>query len=335
MMAGSEAFRFVQLGAEGTPGTNVAATTIWRGMGVIADRREKIRPKEYIGIAGGSSRRYTARHWGEMAMPGVEATFEQLPYLFEAGVGIETPTQDGVGSGYIYNYLQNTTAQQTIRTYTIEGGDDQQGEEFGYGFVKHINLSGSGQTGLMVSADWMGQEVTNAAKTPALSLPAVEEIIVNSGRLFIDDDSGSVGTTEVSNTLFEVDFDIVTGLQEFWAIDGSLDWSFPKYSGEVEALVLNLTYEHNASAVAEKTKFRNDEDRLIRLLFEGSALGTPGTTYTNKTFQIDLAGYYNQWEPLDSNQGNDICKVEFVVAYNSTAALKADFTVVNELTTLP
>lgn len=334
MMAGSTTFQYIQLGAESAKGTPVAATTIFRGMGVPNDQREILRPQERVGIAGGTTRKYEARKWGEVAIPSVEATFEQLPYFFESGVNIETPTQDGAGTGYIYNYLQAISALPAIRTYTLEGGDNQQGEELDYVFCKHLNLAGSGQGALMMTADLFGREVSDAAKTPALAIPPVEEIIVNSGRLFIDEPAGTVGTTEVANTLFEIDFDIVTGQQEFWAMDGSNDFSFNKYSGDIEALVLKLTYEHNASAVAEKAKYRSKTDRLIRLMFEGSALGTPGV-WNNKTLQIDLAGFYNQWDPLDENQGNDIVKAEFIVAYNTVAALKADFTIVNELTVLP
>ena len=187
----------------------------------------------------------------------------------------------------------------------------------------------------MVSADWYGREVSDTTKTPAISIPPVSEIIVNSGKLYIDEPGGSVGGTLVSDTLFEIDLDIVTGMQEFWAMDGSNDFSFDKYSAEVEALVLKLTYEHNASAVLEKAKYRSQTDRLIRLLFEGPDLATPGTTYSKKTLQVDLAGFYNTWEPLDENQGNDIVKVEFIIAYNVTAALKAEFTIVNELSALP
>ena len=39
-MSGKKALRKIQLGQEATPGTIVAATTIWRGMGTIEDLRE-------------------------------------------------------------------------------------------------------------------------------------------------------------------------------------------------------------------------------------------------------------------------------------------------------
>jgi hypothetical protein len=335
MMAGSKAFRFIQLGTESPQGTPVAASTIWRGMGVIKDQRDIVRPKEHVGVAGGTTRKYSPRHWSELAMPEVEATFEQLPYLLEAGVSTETPTADGTGSGYIYNYLSPVAAQNTIKTFTVEGGDDQQAEEFDFGFVKKLTLAGSAQGALMMSADWMGRVVTNSTKTAAQAVPAVEEIFVNDAKIYIDDSGGSVGGSVVSSTLFEISLDWVTGLEAFWAVDGSKDFSLIKYVDELEAMVLTLTYEHNGSAVTEKAKYQAQSDRLIRLLFEGTDLVTAGSVYSKKSLVLDMAGFYNDWSALEDVDGNDVIKAEFVVAYATADTLKMDATVVNALATLP
>jgi hypothetical protein len=331
-MAGSKALRKLQIGVESTAGTPVAATTIWRGMGTIKDNREVVFPEEDVGILGGTTRSYIARIWSELSMPAVEATFEQLPYAFEAGVAAEVGTQDGAGTGYIFNYLAPTTAQNTTNTYTIEGGDDQQAEEFDYAFVSHFNLSGDGQGALMMAVDWIGRETTNTTFTPALTIPDVEEILVNSATLYIDDSGGTIGTTQVSDTLFAVDLDWTTGLKEYWAVDGSTDFSLIKFT--MDEIVLTMTYEHNASAVAEKAKFRAGDVRLIRVNFTGSALGTPGT-YNDKTMIWDLAGIYEDWAELSENEGNDVVEVTFRVRYSGADSLKADVTIVNELTALP
>ena len=332
-MAGSRALRKLQLGDEVTAGTAVAASTIWRGMGVIHDIREVNFPEEDVGVLGGTDRSYIGRYWSELSMDAVEATFEQLPYILEAGVAEESPTQDGAGSDYIYNYLAPTTAQNTIQTYTIEGGDDQQAEEFDYAFVQSFNLSGEGQGALMMSADWMGRETTNTTFTGALSIPTVEEIIVNDGTLYIDDSGGSVGSTAVSSTLFGIDLQWDTGLEAYWAVDGSKDFSLHKFT--TDEIVLNLTYEHNASAVTEKAKYRAGDVRLIRLLFEGSAVATPGTTYSNKSLIIDLAGVYEDWSALEDQNGNDVVTATLRCRYSVADTLKADVTVVNELSALP
>jgi len=333
MMAGSRALRKVQFGVESVAGTPVAATTMWRGTGVIKDQRAKIFPREDVGYLGGTDRSYIEAYWGELSLDSVEATFEQLPYPFEAGVAEETPTQDGTGSGYIYNYVAPTTSQNSHATYTFEGGDDQQAEEFDYAFCKSINLSGSGRRALFMSSNWFGREVTNTTFTGAISVPTVEEILVNNAKIYIDATGGTIGTTEKSNTIFSVDLAYTTGLMEYWAADGSKDFSFTKFVED--EIVLRLVYEHNATAVAEKAFYRDNSTRLFRVLFEGADLGTPGTTYSKKSFIIDLAGKYEDWSVLDENNGNDVVEATIRCRYSPADALKAEFTIVNELSALP
>ena len=330
-MAGSRALRKIQIGRENTAGTNVDATTIWRGTGVIKDEREVVFPEEDVGILGGTDRSYIARYWSEIALDAVESTPEQLPYVLEAGVKeVQTGSSDTGGSGYIYTYAASLTSQNTTGTYSFEGGDDQQAEEFDYGFVKHFNLSGDGQGALMMSSDWFGQVASNTTFKADLSIPAVSEIMVNNGTLYID--STTLGDTAVSATLFGVDLDWTTGLQEYWAVDGSLDFSLIKFTKD--DIVLNMVYEHNATAVTEKAYYRAGTPRLVRLLFQGDALATAGASYTYKSVVVDVAGVYEDWSELQDQDGNDVITATLRVRYNSTAALKAQITVVNELSSL-
>jgi len=331
-MAGSKALRKIQWGDEATAGTPVAASAIWRGMGVIKDEREVVFPEEDVGILPGTTRSYLASQWTQLDLSSVEATFEQLPYIFEAGIATETPTQDGTGSGYVYNYVASTTSQNTIRTYTIEGGDDQQAEEFDYAYVSDFTLSGDGQGALMVEATWMGRETTNTTFTAAIGLPTVEEIRVNDASLYIDNSGGTVGSTAVSSTLKGLTLTVDTGHQHYWAVDGTLDFSATKDVGA--EIVLEMQYEHNASAVTEKAKYRDQSIRLVRLDFEGSSLATSGT-YSKKTLRIDLAGVYEDWSVLEDEDGNDYVTATLRCRYSSADTLFADFTVVNELSALP
>jgi hypothetical protein len=333
MMPGSKALRLLQLGEEATKGTAVPATTIWRGEGVLHDRREVVFPKENVGIMGGTTRSYISKQWSEIPFDSVEATFEQLPYPLEAGVAEETPTQDGTGSGYVYAYVVPETAQNVHRTYTIEGGDDQQAEEFAYAFVKHLNLAGEGQGALFMMSDWLGKSAADSTFTPALSIPSVSEIMVNSAKLYIDAIGGTIGTTEVSNTLLGLNLDHVTGLKEYWTADGSLEFSLTKW-GDEEDITCMLKYEHNASAVAEKAFYRAGTPRQFRLLFEGADLATPGT-YSKKTLQIDFAGVYEDWSPLGDYEGNNVVEANVRIRYDETAALKLEYLIVNELSALP
>jgi hypothetical protein len=87
--------------------------------------------------------------------------------------------------------------------------------------------------------------------------------------------------------------------------------------------------------VAEKEAWRNGTPRQIRLLIEGDALTSAGTSYSKKTVRIDLAGKWESFEALSDQDGNDTVTGLFRARYNQLADLFAEIVVVNELTTLP
>ncbi len=64
-------------------------------------------------------------------------------------------------------------------------------------------------------------------------------------------------------------------------------------------------------------------------------MATAGTTYSKKTLQIDLAGVYEDWSELQDQDGNDVVTATLRCRYSSADSLKADVTVVNELSALP
>lgn len=335
-MGGIKALRFIQLGAENTntPGTAVAATTLWRGTGTLEDQLEFVMPEEDIAIMGGVDRSYIPKLGAKVTLDDVEATFEQLPYLFAGGVSnVVTGSADGVGTGKIYTYPMPTTSKNTIRTFTMEFGDDQQEEEMEYAFASSIHLSGAGGEAVKMGGEWIGRQVTPSTKTGALSVPTVEEILFSKGKLYIDAVSGTLGNTQQTNTWLGFDLAIETGWHPVWTADGQLYFSFAKSTRP--AMVLQCTFEHDSFAVAEKAAWRAQTPRQIRLLFEGNSLTTGGTAYQKKTLKIDLAGKWQSFGALEDTEGNDSVTGTFVARYNSIAALFSNIVVVNQLASLP
>lgn len=334
-MPGVKGLRFIQLAKETTAGTtNGTATALWRGLGTIEDKRVVSFPDEDIGYLAKSDRTYIAKFEGGIVFDPVPATFDQIGYLFAAGIqNITTGTADGAGTDKIYDYVMPTTQQQLPKTFTIQGGDDNQAEQMEYSFVDTITLTGNAGEALMMGATWVGREVTNATKTAGIALPTVEDILFSKGSLYIDNAGGTIGATQVTQTLISMSLSIKTGITPVWTADGNLYFTFIK--GVVPEVTLSLTYEHNASAVAEKTNWRNQTARLIQLKFLGNANTTAGTSYGNHTLVVNLAGKYETWSKIGDNNGNDIVTATFRARYDATAARFAEFIVVNELAALP
>jgi hypothetical protein len=326
---GYSANQKIQIGAEGTPGSAVPATTIWRGKGSLEDARTMILTPEQLGYTVPSARIATSFLQGKLAMPATDATFHQLPYILEAGILKCTPTPDS-GTADIYVYPMGHTTVNTIRTYTIESGDNTAVEEMEYAFVESFAISGKYGELLQMSANWIGRQVTTSAFTGSLTVPTVEEIIGGKGTLYIDEPSGTLGTTPITaGAILDFNLAVNTGRFPRATVDsGTAYFLKDTYDREKMSAKLSLTWVHNSDATTEKGHWKTGTARQIRLKFVGSAIATPGT-YSYHTLYIDLVGIYTKFSALDQDNGDSIIKAEFEAGFDPTANITPlSFTVV-------
>lgn len=333
-MAGIKALRKIEIGRETTAGTAATPTTIWRGMGTIQDELEQVFPEEDVGYLSGTDRTYIPKVEATLEMDEVEATYEQLPHILEAGVITDTPSQNGTGSGYIYTYTFPTTAANTIKTYTIAGGDNQQAEYFAYGYVEAFTLGGAPGEAVKMSATWKGRQVATTTFTTTATIPTVETILFQKSSLYIDTAGGTMGATQKSNTLLGFNLDVDTGMRAVYAGDGQLYFSFQKTV--MPEVTLEITFEHDATAVAEIAAWRAQTERQIRVKVIGNAITTVGGgSFATKTLYIDLAGKWDSFDKIGEQDGNDVVTGTFRARRNATNSKFAEITVVNELSALP
>lgn len=336
-MPGVDALRKTQLGRESTAGTAVAATDIWRGMGVIKDDSVITYPNERIGIAGGTTRSYKANTGGTIPLEG-DATYEQIHYVFDSAFYLATATTD-TSSAFIRTYNAQYTSTDPIattdlQTYTIEAGDNQQAYQMAYCFCTDFNLTGDAgaeDSSVKLTANFEGRTVETTDFTASLTLGSVETILFRKGELYIDPTSDTVGTTQVSQTLFGMDLNVTTGWRAYPAADGRTDFSFAKWTGS--EITLQVTFEHNSTAVTEYNNWLSETERALQLKFTGNALSTTdaAAAYDTTTLIINLWGKWETFDALSENEGNDQVVGTFKAVYSPTAAAKAQFIVANEV----
>lgn len=333
-MAGVRSLRKIQLSQETTAGTIAAATTIWRGKGTLEDAREIEFDEEDVGLLTPTDRSHTNSLLGKLSMDKVTATFQQVIHLFEAGIlAVGTGSADGSGSGKIYTYPIPTTAAPTTKTYTIEGGDNQQAEVMEYSFVEKLTLDGESKKAIMMGADWQGRQIAKQAFTGSLSIPTVSGMAFGKTKLYIDGVADTYGSSLISASLLGWGLEYTTGLQPVFTDGGNLYFGFAKMVQPMATL--SVTLEHDANSVAEKDAFRAETARLLRLLVTGAALTTAGTSYSVETMVVDLAGKWESFDKIDEIDGNDILKGTFRMGYNATVGNAGKFIVVNELASVP
>lgn len=345
MPTGISALEKTLIGIEALAGaTTDTVTTHWRGVGKIRDRRETVFPPEKVGRYGGTTRSYVPRTGSEGLLEG-DAIFEQLPYIFQAGIYRATPTTDA-SSAMVWTWNVQTASTDAIETtdlgtLVVESGDNIGVETSRFMFVRSFNISGRQGEGVQVSATLQGREPSTSSSFTAvgstdLENPA-ETVLFSKVRLYIDDSTGTIGTTQVSETIMDATFNMTTGWVEINAKDGRTDFSGIKRIDD--EITLDIAFEHNASAETEKGNWRSQTERAIRLEFEGNSVSTTdaGATYNNKMLILDMWGKWSNLgaEGLEEQDGDNMLRGTFRVAYSANGANKARIIVVNELTTLP
>lgn len=405
-MPGIKSLRRIQITKEASAGTQTKATTLWRGTGTLKNDQAVVNPIEDIGIVMATDRVYIPSLGGTLTLEATPATFEQLPYLLGMGIkNISTGSSDSTGTGYVYTYTLPTTTKNSINSYSVEAGDDNQTEFAAYAYAESIKLSGKVNAAIEMSGVLKTRQVAPISYTAAtisltattiadsasglgvfsststrvkvsgasvaannavfvvstgsaasmtisggsteaagstitieqffnvVSIPAVEEILFNKGKLYIDDSTASAGTTQVSNTFLAFDLDLTTGWKGQPAGDGRLDFSFTKSTRPTGTL--KVTFEHDGSASKEKAAWIAKTARQIRILVQGAALTTAGSVYTYKTLIVDVVGRWTDFSALEDDNGNDTVTGTLVFGYDATAATSGQVIIVNELSALP
>lgn len=333
--AGIKALRKIQLGrnADSDSDDVIPATTIWRGTGTLEDTRNLYFVQEDVGIAMGTDRTNTSFLGGKITLDPIEATYEQFPHLLEMCVKTVSPTSDsGGGSGWIYTYALPTTALNTVKPYTLEGGDNKGAEVLNYVHGAGFTLAGNSREAWKMSGDLFGKQVVDQAFTSSLALPTVYNMNFPKTKIYIDADSDNWGTTLKSQTLLSATLKYNTMAEGKPTADGELTFTFVQQ--KMPDVTLAVVFEHNTNAINEKTQWRNENARLIRLLNEGAALTTPGV-YTYRTCLVDLAGKWEKFNKIGERNGNDILEGTFRARYNDTKASSGQIVIVNELSSLP
>ena len=329
---GIRRLNYLQLGDESVKGTEVASTVVWRGKAMISDDLEIVFPTEEIALIPASTRSYIPKTGGAILMEETPLTFEQLPYILDAGIDNDTPAQDGGGSGYVYAYVFPTTVAKSPKSYTLEGQDDQQEEQMLYSMVRNFTISGRANEACMMSAVWFGRAPGTGSKTGALTAPAVDEGMFQNTKVYIDAGGGTIGDTQITNTVREFALSVNTGIVPIPTADDRLDYTLDGMTEPV--LTLRLKMLHNATAVAEKAAMRAETTRLIRVLIEGPTVATPGNTYSKKSVIIDVAGLWQKPPQLTDDEGQNVVDMIFNVKRSLADTLFAKITVVNELSAL-
>ena len=290
----------------------------------------------------------------------------------KVGTGVADGAGSGKIYTYPFWYSQaNKPLQAGIGVRTFEAGDDMHFEKMEFGFADTITLEGKSKGAWMMSASLLGRQVTigptytastigfsnshtitDSANGLALfptgvivkvigsnlndgiytALPVVEDVSFGTSKLYIDAIGGTIGTTQMAG-LLAATLSIKTGIVGQETANGAITFDHLEFTPE--DITLKLTFLMQSGAIAEKRNWQTKTPRLVRIQSTGSALTTPGTTYSVKTRNIDMAGVWDKFDPIGDQNGVDIVVGTLHAKYDPTVAKYCQILYVNQLAGLP
>jgi len=325
---GIKALRKIQIGKETDKGTAVPATAALLGGLTMKSSPTIHRPVEERGTMAEFSRSVKVADLAELTFEG-DATFEQILYLLHMGIlGSVSPSEVDT-TGKLWTFTPAMVAVGAFDSFTIEYGDDVQAWETEYCLARAIEISGAMNEAMRMRAEIFGRQMTPVTFTPSIDPPTVESIPFQQVKLYIDDETGTIGTTEKSSSIISASYSINTGLYAKRYGDGLIIFSV--YGEGIKGIELRMTFAFNAGAEVERLLFDGKTLRLIRLEIEGSVISDA----IKKKLTLDFCGIYTDFATLSERDGEDVVEVVMSTQQGTNYTTLFEVAVTNAITTLP
>lgn len=328
---GLAALKRIQAGKESTPGTAVAATAFWMGMtlaGNLSDRTVT-QPMDQRNSLVKAHRNYQPSYVWRDTLDG-EVTYEDITYLLSIAVqGGRTSSAVDITARQ-WTFAPSSTAANTLDTFTMEFGDNSGAYEVEYVFAESLEISGALDEALKFKAGLVGRQISTSTFTASLSARVVESALAAKTRIWIDDATGTIGTSTKDQTLLDWTWRLPEHFVAKRHQDNSL--TFSTHSELQMQPELDLVVEFNSNIEALRKKYAAGTSQLVRLKTIGAVIGA--TTVT-KTLQIDGNYTITEFGVLDERNGASICTIKLMGEWNSTWAKLFEIQVLSTNTTMP
>jgi hypothetical protein len=319
----------VQYGIEtsGSAG-GVAATAMWPGnITVPADRRttfKDIKTGSRARAFKGSINRILVDGW-TLSMP--DGYFQKLPLLGKIGL-LGTATGSSLSGGaltdYQWDFTPNMTTTNSLKSATIEYGDNTQAFEINWSQMRRLTFSGTLGTedGVSVEAEGFAQQISKATFTAGLSQSptTLEPMVANMTKFYVDNLWADRGGTIKTDVLRAYTVVVETGAHPKFTATGSK--TFNQVGEGYMDVTATFTYEENATGVAEYDAFTSGSARTVRLEVIGSTI--TGTANTHK-LTLDIYGTCETVVPMSGDQDGNNLMTAVLHGHSNGSAVESMF----------
>jgi hypothetical protein len=321
-----EAFKRIQAGIEGTPGTAVDAAEVLLGVITTEESGEVIHQPN-------DDRNTLAANMADDEIVGKEAKLvwsgdvnsrHILWALLMAIRGNVTATQPDPTNeplSYLWTITPSLTTANTpdqtngIDTFTFEYGDNTQAYETEYCFATRLQISGAPNEVCKFTCDITGRQRSEVSFTGSLSVQSVQRFPFNKAQICIDASGGTMGDTQKTDLLTAFQWTLETMFKPFYTSDGNL--YFTSLTEDEKKPVLALTFKRGSTSEAERNYYDSRTTRLIRLKLLGQT--ELDSEQSNVPYlYLDQAVRYFKWPTPSSKDGQRVVQVTAEGVYDST-----------------
>lgn len=251
----------VQVGVEVTPGTNVAANKKLISIGIepaMSMDMQRFRPmgQKFTSIL------IPGKEWVEADLSGRGSYTELLYPLSSVLVAPGAPTTVDT-TARRWDFVPSSTAEDTVKTLTVEQGGVIRAHKFNYGLVTELELTVN-RDGVEIGGSMIGQRLSdNIALTAApTSLPEVP-ILPTDLDVWLDTTSAGLGTTKQTRVL-EATITVGDRFNPVWVLN-SANSSFVAHVEAEPNAQISLLMEADTQGMAPLVTARAGSTRFIRI----------------------------------------------------------------------
>jgi len=299
-----------QVGVESVPGTGVAANKLFQALSIEPAIKADIKTFKPLG-AKYATIAALGKEWVEAKITGDVACYNHLAYLLSGVLAYAAPVQQGGSAAYLWTFTPAQSAEDTIKTFTVEQGSSARAGKFTYGLVTEFGLKFDREK-IEVSGSMLGQAYQDGISmtTSPTAIP-IQPILPTALDVYLDATSASIGTTKLTRAL-SGEFGISDRFGPLWTINSAVS-GFAAHVEQAPKAQLKLMVEADATGMGPLTAMRAGDKRYVRLKAVGPLIAS---TYYY-TFQMDICGVVSDVGEFSDEDGVYAIEWTFDVAYDS------------------
>lgn len=251
----------VQVGVEAVPGTNVAANKKLISIGIEPAMQmdmQRFRPmgQKFTSIL------IPGKEWVEADLTG-RGSYTELLYPFSSvlvspGVPATVDT-----TAKRWDFVPSSTAEDTVKTLTVEQGGVVRAHKFNYGLVTELELTFN-RDGVEIGGSMIGQRLSdNIALTGAPTSLPERPILPTDLDVWIDATSGALGTTKQTRVL-EATITLGDRFNPVWVLN-SANTSFVAHVESEPNAQISLLMEADTQGMTPLATARAGTTKFLRI----------------------------------------------------------------------